>query len=1666
MPLTSQKWCVFLLCFTALYCSRKKSGSPAAPLLSCPVLEEIVSQQGCLANLSGECTEAELQALIDGGGEPFDCSEEAMRADGVLGLVDCTPVNVPCMDAYRKWRSNNKNGDETACEGLAGLYDSNNDGVCESVHDGYSHCTGVCVCNGANSYAGSNCGVSVANNTQYFPAKINNWWFVANPASQPGFANTSGVSYWKYYTSQVLSPAIELGVVRHEIDMKGVRYVKSISIPSMILISSGYTDKNGVNTFDLPTPVDKIEGTETTDNKEIAFAYMRAVFQNTDGTTFERPLVEYRLDLIARKRVRRIGNASTGNIIKTVFTDLPEGAKLIKIKTASKYFDIRSDSFMPQSVNANTCVENETSCKKDCRQKPTGCVAACEATKTSCLAAPVYIQVGVTTQPSQRDALCTSGFSGTFAGYDCPGVPNQLCKPDVPNSCCGDAHVQIGEWCDEGSNNVPETNLGTDLSKCTNACNRVGCDKGDIRVNGTQVFATADRVSRGTVVTIRNTHCPVWYGNPVPSSLTCENGRFSNNGVVTCSPLVEQGNLSASNIAENNNAFFTVKLLASPSNDVSVVFQSDVAGQTTLAPTQTTFNASNFNTPQNQIITAVNDNTDDLDAHVRFSGEVRSEDPKYNGIRMANVAVNAVNIHRTSVNVTSVSASNITTEAGGTHTVHLSLSVAPSNSITITPSISKPSEASASSITLSRDVMNANMVVTGLDDFFDDGDQSYVVSFSTNSEAARFKNMTVSNVVLTNTDNDTSSLVTSCASNTTSENNTGSVLCNIRLSSMPFNNVSVTVSTNSNEANVVSGSNLSFTQSNWNGVQQYALRGNDDNFDDGDQDYSVVFSANSADALYVNAAQNTFVAMKNIDEDTSELRVTSSSNPLTTLENSISFQGNILVKLSSQPFNDVSISVVANDVGEGVANAVSSSVIRANTGDWNNGIFFNVNGVNDAYDDGDISYFFTVSANSVSNAYNGLSAKVNAINRDDDVANIVFAPNTMNVLEGGTQNIVVHVTSSPVNNVVFSLKSSSNQISFSPSTLTFNANSAPFQNQIVRVNGLVDSSVDGDQSFQILSNGVSSADALYNNKISANALVVNGQCVDVDTAGVVLSAPSKHYTGRWVSSVNAVVNAFFTARLNGKPLGNVTVNFSSSVANTVIFSPANFVFTSNNYNAPINVLITGVNDTNNGNDITYRIDAQTRAPSVYGYNGISNSIHNMVSLAQGGRYVWKDVSIGSWFACGVDTADRVLCWGDNDDGVVPPGGDKDSMGLIDSVVSVGGSTQELRWKNISAGSTHVCGLTLDNAVYCWGGTGGPAQYGQIGIGSFSGVSKPTSPVVANVAGVVYGTWKSVASSFFHTCAILDTNNSTYDQTAWCWGDNRYGQVGSNSNAFGVARPELVGDTSMKWNKIGEGGGMHTCGITTANQIKCWGYHRNGFILDAATPNGTFVKSPSDVSVIASNTTFNALQWKDISTGGWTKYSANTALGQHKYAETMYPDNFNAVSQSACGIAFTNDVYCWGYHVGDRLFIANSTGNAVLSKITNSATVSTSQASSVSLYRLSASVISPSGPLAGWGENDWCEIGVNAAVGVSKMSSPVTANNRIRADYPSESFQYKKTKQGLFASCHLNIQNGIHCFFQSDNRSNFWPSQKNSAADHALCVSNGQGDYRPIGRPNR
>lgn len=139
------------------------------------------------------------------------------------------------------------------------------------------------------------------------------------------------------------------------------------------------------------------------------------------------------------------------------------------------------------------------------------------------------------------------------------------------------------------------------------------------------------------------------------------------------------------------------------------------------------------------------------------------------------------------------------------------------------------------------------------------------------------------------------------------------------------------------------------------------------------------------------------------------------------------------------------------------------------------------------------------------------------------------------------------------------------------------------------------------------------------------------------------------------------------------------------------------------------------------------------------------------------------VSTQADFTCSDQTTGIVQCVGQNYYGQLGSGSLSPSFTHQPQTVGAGKALS-----GVSTGAAHACALDPSAKAWCWG----LGNWGQVGVDVYT---YPQTTRFATPQPVPDGrSYRAVAAGLLHTCAIGTDNN------VWCWGDNRFGQLGSGT----------------------------------------------------------------------------------------------------------------------------------------------------------------------------------------------------------------------------------------------------------------------------------------------
>jgi alpha-tubulin suppressor-like RCC1 family protein len=139
---------------------------------------------------------------------------------------------------------------------------------------------------------------------------------------------------------------------------------------------------------------------------------------------------------------------------------------------------------------------------------------------------------------------------------------------------------------------------------------------------------------------------------------------------------------------------------------------------------------------------------------------------------------------------------------------------------------------------------------------------------------------------------------------------------------------------------------------------------------------------------------------------------------------------------------------------------------------------------------------------------------------------------------------------------------------------------------------------------------------------------------------------------------------------------------------------------------------------------------------------------------------------------------------------------------------------------ISARADDTCAVTSTGGVKCWG-----RDFGALPV---------------DIAGLTSGV-AAIAVGPEHRCALTTVGGMK------CWGDNTYGELGNTTPPLPSDVVDVMGLTSGV--AAIAAGWTHSCAVTTAGGVKCWG---NGYMGQLGNNAAMTSQMPVDVQGLSSN----------------------------------------------------------------------------------------------------------------------------------------------------------------------------------------------------------------------
>ena len=300
----------------------------------------------------------------------------------------------------------------------------------------------------------------------------------------------------------------------------------------------------------------------------------------------------------------------------------------------------------------------------------------------------------------------------------------------------------------------------------------------------------------------------------------------------------------------------------------------------------------------------------------------------------------------------------------------------------------------------------------------------------------------------------------------------------------------------------------------------------------------------------------------------------------------------------------------------------------------------------------------------------------------------------------------------------------------------------------------------------------------------------------------------------------------------------------------------------------------------------------------------------------------RAIAGGNESTCVLTSAGAAKCWGENFNGQVGDG----TTVIRNTPVDVSGLASGVT--AISVGGESNCALTSVGGVKCWGSN----CCGQLGDGTSIDRRTPVD-VVGLTTGVT-----AIAANGSYTCALTGAGGVK------CWGDNSQGQLGdgtTDEHRTPVDVSGLAGGVAAI-----TAGGLHTCALTTVGGVKCWGYNFAGALGDGSR---TDKHTPVDVLGLTSGVVAIAAGFghtcaltaaRAVECWGYNYFGQ---LGDGSKADHLTPVEVSGLAsgvvglaangQYSCALTSSGEIKCWGGNddgqLGDGTRIGHDTPGSVV-----------------------------------------------------------------------------------------------------------------------------------------
>jgi len=420
-------------------------------------------------------------------------------------------------------------------------------------------------------------------------------------------------------------------------------------------------------------------------------------------------------------------------------------------------------------------------------------------------------------------------------------------------------------------------------------------------------------------------------------------------------------------------------------------------------------------------------------------------------------------------------------------------------------------------------------------------------------------------------------------------------------------------------------------------------------------------------------------------------------------------------------------------------------------------------------------------------------------------------------------------------------------------------------------------------------------------------------------------------------------------------------------------------------------------------------------------NGSATNSNVPVAVTMSGALAGKtltQVSLGTNFACALDSSGAAYCWGLNTSGQIGNPATAAHFLVPTAVTSQAA---------VSAGYTHACTISSGKA-YCWGDN----SDGELGNGSTTSSRVPVAVVTSGVlAGV---TLTQITAGFYFTCALSTTG------AVYCWGFNADGELGNNSTTnsgvpVAVTTSGVLSGVTV--TQITADSGYNACALGSTGAAYCWGKNSDGQLGNNTVTSSSVPVAVSTSGVLAGKTLTQVTAGNDLtcaldSTGLAYCWGDDTRgqLGNNSTTTSPVPvavtatgvlsgvtlTQVSAGNAFACALGSAGAAYCWGYNASGQLGNSSTVSSSVPVAVTTTGVLSGVTLTQVTPGASFTCALGSTGAAYCWGLDSKGQLGNNST---TSSAAPVAVT--------ASGLTLTQVSAGDTATCALASTGAAYCW---------------------------------------